>query len=329
VSKVVALIPIAIDLMKEFASGFSSGFSEVLAGLGEIGGIAGDQKQVWFDFGRVVAKGFGLALTVVNLFAKAIAFLDTPAGRVVATLGGLVLIFPKLVAVAGGIASTWGALVGMSEVIIGGIAAVLPVIGTVLGTIAGAIGSVLAAIGAVLGLPAIAVAAIVAAVVAAGIAIYTYWDEIMAFFGNAEAWLEDAGGRLIEGLVNGLLAGWERLKGAVVGIAEGIVGTVKSVLRIQSPSRVMEQLGAYTAEGFARGIEGGGGLSPDAGSGLAEAGSAPFRAQALGGSRSVVQHNRFTVTVTVGAGAKAREVRSAVAEGIRQALDKSGEFAGA
>jgi tape measure domain-containing protein len=319
VSKVVSLLPVAIDLVRQFSAGFGEGFSEILAGMGSLNGLATDQRQLWFDFGKNVAKGFALAFKIVEGIAQVIQFLQTPIGKVAAGFAILAMVMAKVWLVIQALAPA----VAFAEAIIGGIAAALPVIGTILGAIASGIAAVFTAVGAVLGLPAIAVAAIVAAVVAAGVAIYTYWDEIMAFFGSANQWLMEAGGRMIEGLVNGIVAGWQRVRAAVTGVAEGIVGTVKSVLQISSPSKVMEQLGQYTAEGFTLGLQSG-----DRGSGAFDT---EFGSGALAprGQTSVVQHNRFNVSVTVGAGAKMREVRGAVAEGIRQALDKSGEFSGA
>lgn len=49
-----------------------------------------------------------------------------------------------------------------------------------------------------------------------------------------------------------------RAAGAVEDWADGIIGSVRSTLQIQSPSKVMERLGRYTAEGFANGLDSGG-----------------------------------------------------------------------
>lgn len=67
--------------------------------------------------------------------------------------------------------------------------------------------------------------------------------------------LRDIGRMTINGLVDGFEAMKGRLSAAVDSIKENVVGRLKSLLSIHSPSRVMAELGGYTAEGFAVGIE--------------------------------------------------------------------------
>ena len=69
--------------------------------------------------------------------------------------------------------------------------------------------------------------------------------------------LSSAGRAFIQGFVNGVsgLAGWVVDK--VCGVFNGVVGAVKALLGIHSPSRVMAGLGSYTVDGFVVGIAGG------------------------------------------------------------------------
>nr|DAJ41952.1 MAG TPA: Minor tail protein [Caudoviricetes sp.] len=69
--------------------------------------------------------------------------------------------------------------------------------------------------------------------------------------------LSSAGRAFIQGFVNGVsgLAGWVADK--VCGVFNGVVGAVKALLGIHSPSRVMAGLGGYTVDGFVVGIAGG------------------------------------------------------------------------
>lgn len=60
---------------------------------------------------------------------------------------------------------------------------------------------------------------------------------------------------LIDGLVNGITGGAGRVIQAVKDLGGKVKSALASVLKIGSPSRVMEQFGAWTAEGFAGGIE--------------------------------------------------------------------------
>src|SRR5690606_9341392 len=60
---------------------------------------------------------------------------------------------------------------------------------------------------------------------------------------------------LVEGLWEGIVKGWRWLLDGFEGLVETLPGTVKKALGIRSPSRVMMELGVYTGEGFALGIE--------------------------------------------------------------------------
>jgi len=336
VSRVVSLLPVAIDLVRQFASGFGEGFSEVLGGISGLNSLATDQRKLWFDFGKNVAKGFALIFSLLEKIGELVAFLLTPAGKVVAAIGGLVLFLPKIIAVV-------GTIVTISEAIVAGIGAVLPIIGTVLGAIV-AYGSVfvdigIAVVGAVAGIIAAVGAvplAIIAATIAAAAAIIYWGDEIGAFFVGAGKWLWDAGGSLISGLVDGFLAGWRALKSSIAGVADSIVDTVKGVLGIASPSRVMAALGQDTVAGYVEGIQSERRSATSSGVELAGDGAAAFErgsgeASSGGRVRRIVQSvtiQRLNITVG-GTNASPRDIRNAAAAGLRDALHQSGEYAGA
>jgi hypothetical protein len=65
------------------------------------------------------------------------------------------------------------------------------------------------------------------------------------------------GTQMVAGLVGGITAGAGAVRDAVSGLATGAVDTVRETLGIQSPSRVFEELGGHTAQGFEDGITGG------------------------------------------------------------------------
>jgi tape measure domain-containing protein len=66
--------------------------------------------------------------------------------------------------------------------------------------------------------------------------------------------LVQAGRDLIDGFTRGIREKLSSVGEAVSGAAASAVNTVKSLLKIQSPSRVMHELGAYTMEGYADGV---------------------------------------------------------------------------
>jgi hypothetical protein len=64
-----------------------------------------------------------------------------------------------------------------------------------------------------------------------------------------------AGIKAAEGLVKGLEMKKKSIEKAMMRIAKAMEKAIKKALGIKSPSRVMQQVGHFTAEGFAVGIE--------------------------------------------------------------------------
>lgn len=67
--------------------------------------------------------------------------------------------------------------------------------------------------------------------------------------------LQTAGSNAIQGLINGLSSGLQRVRDIAGQIAGAITGPVSKILKIGSPSKLMEQYGAWTAEGLVIGID--------------------------------------------------------------------------
>lgn len=63
-----------------------------------------------------------------------------------------------------------------------------------------------------------------------------------------------AGRDAVQGLINGIRAKFSEAVSTVRNLATELAGSVKSALQIRSPSRVMAQLGEWTALGLAKGI---------------------------------------------------------------------------
>jgi peptidoglycan hydrolase CwlO-like protein len=116
------------------------------------------------------------------------------------------------------------------------------------------------------------------------------------------------GTAIVDGLVGGLKSGYERTVGAVKGLADGVAGTFKSVLKIGSPSKVFQGYGEDTGEGYAQGLEGSKGRVQDAASGMAPSGpggGGGGRGRAGGGGMPL----QITVNIAA-AGAKQSDVTS-------------------
>ncbi|MBA1187554.1 phage tail tape measure protein [Pseudomonas entomophila] len=65
------------------------------------------------------------------------------------------------------------------------------------------------------------------------------------------------GGMIVDGLVAGLLGGLDRVKAAIGNLGSGTIDWFKDKLDIHSPSRVFAELGGFTTQGLAQGLEAG------------------------------------------------------------------------
>jgi hypothetical protein len=149
----------------------------------------------------------------------------------------------------------------------------------VFGALALAVAACLVPFGLIIGL----IGAQVAAVAAAGAAIlYGFvqaWHAVTGFLDSIT--LSGVGTAIMQGLANGIAAGAGIPLEAITGAVKGAIAGAKNLLGIHSPSRVFAEIGGYTAEGFAQGIDEG---APEAQTSLASMVS-PLSAQdALSGN---------------------------------------------
>ena len=81
------------------------------------------------------------------------------------------------------------------------------------------------------------------------------WSAITGFLGGLWERFKTIGGQLMQGLVSGLLGGLKTVSDTIGGIGSKVVGWMKEKLGIHSPSRVFAQLGDYTMQGLAGGLD--------------------------------------------------------------------------
>ncbi|OMF01230.1 hypothetical protein BK124_00705 [Paenibacillus amylolyticus] len=84
--------------------------------------------------------------------------------------------------------------------------------------------------------------------------IKSIWDKITGFLSGIN--LFDIGKNIIEGMINGIGSMANAVVDKVKDIGNSITDKIKGILGIHSPSRVMMEVGFFTGEGLARGIEG-------------------------------------------------------------------------
>lgn len=80
---------------------------------------------------------------------------------------------------------------------------------------------------------------------------------MIADMGRAFEWLTGLPGQMVDGMIQGLREAWPRLVEELTSLAASLPGPVRTVLGIHSPSRVFAELGQYTAQGFAVGLDAG------------------------------------------------------------------------
>ena len=172
----------------------------------------------------------------------------------------------KTILVVLGIIAAIGPLLLLIGGMASGIAALMPIIaglGAAFAILTGPIGLVIA---------------IVAGLIAIGVLLYKNWDKIIAAASKLWGFIKGAfngikntitnafdsirninlyeiGKNIIQGLINGVKNMAGAVGNAVKNVASGAVSSVKNFLGIRSPSKVFEQLGEFTGEGFAKGIE--------------------------------------------------------------------------
>lgn len=108
---------------------------------------------------------------------------------------------------------------------------------------------------------------IIGAVAAVGFVIYEvikHWDFFKKYLTEFFNWIYTTavsiGSRIWQGMKAGIVGGFTHVKDAALGLASHAIDTVSDTLSIQSPSKVFEKLGMYSAQGFAQGVDKGGGL---------------------------------------------------------------------
>lgn len=94
-----------------------------------------------------------------------------------------------------------------------------------------------------------------------GGSIFDLEQRIRTGLGDAMTWLEalpnralSVGSEMINGIIRGIEARWDALRAKVTSVADASIGWIKDKLGIRSPSRVFQELGAFTMEGFEIGI---------------------------------------------------------------------------
>lgn len=100
--------------------------------------------------------------------------------------------------------------------------------------------------------------------------IKSIWTNVTSFLSGLPGKMLGFGKDIIQGLINGIKAKISAVTDAVRNIGSTITGKIKSILGIGSPSKVMMEMGEWTGEGFAMGIDSMAKDAANAASGMAQ-----------------------------------------------------------
>ncbi|WP_085631261.1 phage tail tape measure protein [Pseudomonas sp. R16(2017)] len=88
--------------------------------------------------------------------------------------------------------------------------------------------------------------------------IYQAFAGVLSYLGvDLPSRFTEFGNMIVNGLVNGLMAGLGQIKNAVSSMADSAINMFKEKLDIHSPSRVFTALGGFTMAGLTQGLQGG------------------------------------------------------------------------
>lgn len=127
---------------------------------------------------------------------------------------------------------------------------------------------------------------------AVSFAIQVMIQGALTYFSDFVKSAAQLGTDFVMGLVNGITSGYGAVKDAVTGLADKAKRTFKDFLGIQSPSKVMYELGGYAGAGAAAGIASKEGAVASASAGLASgtvAGYAGAQGQGSSGGGATIQ----------------------------------------
>jgi len=97
----------------------------------------------------------------------------------------------------------------------------------------------------------------------------TAWNGIRDFFSGLPKQLYNIGRDLLTGLIDGVKSMVSRLVDSVMSAVRSAVDAAKSFLGISSPSKLFAQIGEWTGEGFAIGLDASGSIVADAAQNMA------------------------------------------------------------
>lgn len=229
-------------------------------------------------FGPLQDKGRleGIVKTFTSVFKSIAGFIKEAAPSVKAFVKGFQEGFgaawPAIKAVASALMSMFGVAAGSKGAaaqvgeflgkLVGGVILVVGVVGGAVGTIVAAFAGIVVGVMTFWNGVTDILGEIPDALMGAWVAVAEFWAgvnstiaEVWDGFASAPDQAFQAGSDLISGFANGIAGNAGAVVDAVIGAAGDAIQAAKRILGIASPSKVFTEIGGFTAEGMAGGID--------------------------------------------------------------------------
>ena len=237
---------------------------------GSMRGLVTELKNIATELGEVLLPIITPFIQKVKELAEKFGELSPQQQEVIVKIAALAAAIGPILILVGSMSTGLSSLITLFGPMISGLVG-----GTT------AMGGLSAAITFITGPIGIAIAAI-AAIIAIGVLLWKNWDTVkekaLALWSYIKQKFEEIktaivnpvnnainvlkninlfsiGKNMIEGFIDGIKSMVGRVKDAVSNVASSVTDKLKKALKIQSPSKVMEEMGQYTGEGFAIGIK--------------------------------------------------------------------------
>lgn len=237
-----------LDPGNDVGKGLKEGVESVYNGL--FGMLFGGMEKG--DVAKTMLTAIGDALKGIGGFIKDI----TPG--VQGFVRGIMEGFNTMKPAIGGVTAGWAKFVGMagtSESLWASVGRGIAYVAGALVLVAQVIGFVITGFTMLVGGLGAAIMAIVGVIDVIFGFVADVWSTLVAIPVMVLGAAIEIGEALTQGIAQGI--GLDLVIAKIEGMGSAIVSTIRRILKVNSPSQVFEEIGGYTTEGMAQGIEGG------------------------------------------------------------------------
>ncbi|QXO13303.1 tape measure protein [Mycobacterium phage Trooper] len=236
-------IKTALDALAPMLPGLVSSFAQLSSTL--VTGLAPYIPQLATAFGQIVGAVLQLAPTIISQLLPAFQQM----------LPAILQLVPSLASMATSFANMMPTIVPVVQIILELAGAVIQAGASISSFLLGGLSRLVGVLSEVIGKVSEWVASWANGVQQAADYVGQLPGKIKGWFDDAGSWLIDAGKNVVMGLINGIGS----MIGSAVSKAKELASSVKNAvtdfLGIHSPSKVFEQLGIFTGQGFQIGLD--------------------------------------------------------------------------